>query len=45
MVGSHEMADQIWRVSFLTYDLGFFDQDEAHVEPAANPFIITLEKV
>ena len=26
------------RVSFLDFDLGFFDQDERRVEPAPNPF-------
>ena len=33
-----EVEDQIWLVSFLDYDLGFFDQDEGRVEPAPNPF-------
>lgn len=38
IVGLREVADQIWLVSFLDYDLGFFDQDEDRVEPAPNPF-------
>ena len=38
MVGIREVDDQIWLVSFLDYDLGFFDQDEGRVEPAPNPF-------
>jgi putative transposase len=38
-VGIKEVADKIWLVSFLEYDLGFFDQDEGRVEPASNPFI------
>ena len=29
---------QIWLVSFLNYDLGFFDRDEGRIEPAPNPF-------
>ncbi len=33
-----EVEDQIWLVSFLNYDLGFFDRDEVRVEPAPNPF-------
>ncbi len=45
VVGIREVADRIWLVSFLTYDLGFFDQDEARVEPASNPFIITPGKL
>ena len=45
VVGIREVADQVWLVSFLNYDLGFFEQDEARVEPASNPFIITPEKV
>jgi len=28
MVGIREVEDQIWLVSFLDYDLGFFDGDE-----------------
>jgi hypothetical protein len=33
-----EVDEQIWLVSFMHYDLGFFDQDEGRVEPAPNPF-------
>jgi len=39
LVGIKERADQIWLVSFMDYDLGIFDQDEGHVQPAPNPFI------
>jgi putative transposase len=38
IVGIREVEDQIWLVSFLDYDLGFFDRDEGRVEPAPNPF-------
>jgi putative transposase len=38
MVGIREVADQIWLVSFMHYDLGFFDKDEDRVEPGPNPF-------
>lgn len=38
-VGVREVADRIWLVSFMDYDLGFFDQDENRVEPmGVNPF-------
>ena len=38
-VGIREVADRIWLVSFMYYDLGFFDQDENRVEPVGdNPF-------
>lgn len=33
-----EVDDQVWLVSFLDYDSGFFDQDEGRVEPGPNPF-------
>ena len=32
-VGIREVADQIWLVSFMHYDLGFFDKEEGRVEP------------
>jgi putative transposase len=38
IVGICEVDNQIWLVSFLDYDLGFFDKDEGRVEPAPNPF-------
>jgi len=38
MVGIREISDGIWLVSFMEYDLGFFDEDEGRVEPAENPF-------
>ena len=41
-VGIREVSDKIWLVSFMEYDLGFFDQDEKRVEPAENPFIPKL---
>jgi putative transposase len=38
-IGIREVADQIWLVSFMEYDLGFFDQEEHRVEPmGVNPF-------
>jgi putative transposase len=38
-VGIREVSDRIWLVSFMDFDLGFFDQDEDRVEPAGNPFL------
>ena len=38
IVGIREVDDEIWLVSFLDYDLGFFDRDEGRVEPGPNPF-------
>ena len=38
LVGIREVDDQVWQVSFLEYDLGFFDKDEDRVEPGPNPF-------
>jgi putative transposase len=38
-IGIREVDDRIWLVSFMDYDLGFFDQDENRVEPmGVNPF-------
>jgi transposase InsO family protein len=38
-IGIREVADSIWLVSFMDYDLGFFDQTENRVEPVGvNPF-------
>lgn len=38
-IGIREVDDRIWLVSFMDYDLGFFDQDENRVEPMGiNPF-------
>ncbi len=38
MVGIREVADQVWLVSFMDFDLGFFDHEQGRVEPAPNPF-------
>ena len=38
-LGITEIADDIWLVSFMDYDLGFFDTDLDRVEPVGeNPF-------
>jgi putative transposase len=37
-VGIKEVAERIWLVSFMKYDLGYFDHETARVESAENPF-------
>jgi putative transposase len=37
-VGIKEVAEKIWLVTFMDYDLGFFDQEVGRVECAQNPF-------
>ncbi len=47
-VGIREEADQVWLVSFLDFDLGYFDADEAWIAPAPNPFgpkVLTMSPV
>ena len=41
-VGIREISDKIWLVSFMDYELGYFDEEVGRVEPAANPFIPKL---
>ena len=38
LVGIREVDGQVWQVSFLEYDLGYFDRDHDRVEPGPNPF-------
>jgi putative transposase len=37
-VGIKEIADKIWLVSFMHYDLGFFDHETCRLGSAENPF-------
>jgi hypothetical protein len=37
-VGVKEVHDDIWLVSFMDYDLGYFDLDTRVLEPIENPF-------
>ena len=37
-VGVKQIAQRIWLVSFMDYDLGFFDDQTCRLEPAENPF-------
>jgi putative transposase len=48
LVGIREVADNIWLVSFLEFDLGYFDELEGRVEPAPDPFtanVLTMRPV
>ena len=37
-LGIKEVDDGIWLVSFMHYDLGYFDDETCRLEPLANPF-------
>ena len=37
-VGVREVAEHVWLISFMHYDLGFFDDQCSRVECAPNPF-------
>jgi putative transposase len=37
-LGIREVSEKIWLVSFMHYDLGFFDEEADRVECAENPF-------
>lgn len=38
-VGVKEVEDGIWLVSFMDYDLGYFDEDTKKLEPLGYPFV------
>jgi len=37
-VGIKEVHDDIWLVTFMDYDLGYFDLENRVLEPLENPF-------
>ena len=37
-VGIKEVDDKVWLVSFMDYDLGYFDEQTCKLEPLDNPF-------
>jgi len=37
-VGVRQVSDRIWLVSFMDYDLGYFDDETYRLEPIENPF-------
>ena len=38
MGGVKQTDDRVWLVSFMDYDLGYFDDETCRLEPLANPF-------
>lgn len=38
-VGVKQVADKIWLVGFITYDLGFFDHETCRIESVENTFV------
>jgi len=37
-VGIKQVSDHIWLVTFIDYDLGYFDHETCRLEPLDNPF-------
>jgi putative transposase len=37
-VGIKQVSDEIWLVTFMDYDLGYFDDETCRLEPVENPF-------
>jgi len=37
-VGIKQVEEKLWLASFMTYDLGYFDEDACRLEPIDNPF-------
>ena len=37
-VGVKQVSDRIWLVTFMDYDLGYFDDETCRPEPIENPF-------
>jgi len=37
-IGVTQVGDRVWLVSFMDYDLGYFDDEGIRVEPIENPF-------
>ena len=38
LIGVKQVDERIWLVTFMHYDLGFFDDETCRLEPAENPF-------
>lgn len=41
-VGITEIDDKIWLLTFMNYDLGYFDEETCRLEPIINPFASKL---
>lgn len=38
LVGVRQVSERIWLVTFMDYDLGYFDDETCRLEPIGNPF-------
>lgn len=38
LVGVRQVAERVWLVTFMHYDLGYFDDETCRLEPIENPF-------
>jgi putative transposase len=45
LVGIKQVSDEIWLVSFMDYDLGYFDRQTCRLEPIENSFGPDLPRV
>lgn len=43
-VGLKEVDDHIWEVSFMDYDIGYFDEDSRKFAPKEDPFGMKIEQ-
>jgi len=41
-VGIKEVDDGLWQVSFMQFDLGYFDEKSKRFEPGSNPFALKV---
>jgi putative transposase len=41
-VGVTPVGERIWLVTFMRYDLGYFDDETCRLEPIENPFVLKL---
>jgi putative transposase len=41
-VGVRQVSDCLWLVTFMDYDLGYFDDETCRLEPIQNPFRPTV---
>lgn len=37
-MGITQVSDHVWLVTFMHYDLGYFDDETCRLEPIENPF-------
>jgi len=37
-IGVTQVGDRLWLVTFMQYDLGYFDDETCRLEPIDNPF-------